>query len=147
MPADKIKARILVLIQLACIVFIFASGAPLANHFLLLLIQIAGIATGVWAVVAMGIGNMNISPLVKEGAALVTKGPYRLIRHPMYLAVLLVTWPVILDHFTMLRAAAGIILTVDLIMKMLFEENVLQKQFPEYATYMKSTKRLIPIIF
>lgn len=104
-------------------------------------------AIGIWAVAAMGIGNMNISPLVKDGATLVTSGPYRLIRHPMYLAVLLVIWPVIIDHFSLLRIAAGIILTIDLIVKMLFEESLLKEQFAQYEAYMKTTKRLIPLIF
>ena len=98
MTADKIKARILVIIQLGCIIFIFASGSPVAHQPLLLLLQIAGMAIGIWAIIAMGIGNMNISPLVKQGAVLVTRGPYRLIRHPMYLAVLLVIWPLIIDR-------------------------------------------------
>jgi protein-S-isoprenylcysteine O-methyltransferase Ste14 len=147
MTADKLKGRILVFIQLACIVFIFASSTPLANHFLLILNQAAGMAIGIWAVAVMGIGNMNVSPLLKDGATLVTSGPYRLIRHPMYLAVLLVIWPVVIDHFSLLRIAAGIILTIDLIVKMPFEESLLKERFAEYEAYMKTTKRLIPLIF
>ena len=147
MTADKIKARVLIFIQLICIIFIFASGSPVAYRPLLLLIQIAGIVIGIWALTVMGIGNINISPLVKEGAVLVTRGPYRLIRHPMYLAVLLVIWPLIIDHFSLLRITAGFVLTTDLIIKMLFEEGLLKKQFAEYKAYMKTTKRLIPVIF
>ena len=147
MTADKIKARILILIQLICIIFIFASGSPLAHGFLLLLPEIAGIVIGIWALTAMGIGNINISPLVKQAAVLVTRGPYKLIRHPMYLAVLLVIWPLIIDHFSLLRITAGFILTIDLIIKMLFEEGLLKKQFQEYQSYMRTTKRLIPFIF
>jgi protein-S-isoprenylcysteine O-methyltransferase Ste14 len=147
MTADRIKARILVIIQLGCIIYIFASGSPLANRPPLLLLQIAGIAIGIWAFTVMGIGNMNISPLVKQGAVLVTRGPYRLIRHPMYLAVLLVIWPLIIDHLSLMRIAAGFVLTADLIIKMLFEESLLKKQFAEYKAYMKTTKRLIPVIF
>jgi protein-S-isoprenylcysteine O-methyltransferase Ste14 len=147
MTADRIKARVFVIIQLGCIIYIFASGSPLANRAPLVLLQIAGMAIGIWALTVMGIGNMNISPLVKQGAVLVTRGPYRLIRHPMYLAVLLVIWPLIIDHLSLLRIAAGFVLTADLIIKMLFEESLLKKQFAEYKTYMKTTKRLIPVIF
>ena len=147
MTADKIKARVLVFIQLICIIFIFASGSPVVCHPLLLLLQIAGMAIGIWALTVMGIGNMNISPLVKQGAVLVTRGPYRLIRHPMYLTVLLVIWPLIIDHFSLLRITAGFVLTTDLIIKMLFEEGLLRKQFQEYQSYMRNTKRLIPFIF
>ncbi len=147
MTADKIKARILVFIQLICIIFIFASGSPVACHPLLLLLQIAGMVIGIWALTIMGIGNMNISPLVKQGGVLVTRGPYRLIRHPMYLAVLLVLWPLIIDHSSLLRITAGFVLTIDLIIKMLFEEGLLKKQFAEYKAYMRTTKRLIPFIF
>ncbi len=147
MTADKIKARTLVFIQLGCIVFILASGNPVSYQPLLLLLQIAGMAIGIWAVAAMGVGNINISPLVKEGAVLVTRGPYRLIRHPMYLAVLLVIWPLIIDRFSLLRVTAGFVLTTNLIIKMLYEERLLKKQFAEYEAYMKNTKRLIPAIF
>ena len=147
MTADKIKARILVFIQISCIIFIFSSGSPVARHPLLLLLQIAGIAVGIWALNVMGIGNMNISPLVKEGAVLVTRGPYMVIRHPMYLAVLLVIWPLIIDDFSVTRITTGFVLTLDLIIKILFEENLLKKQFQEYESYVKTTKRLIPVIF
>jgi protein-S-isoprenylcysteine O-methyltransferase Ste14 len=147
MTADKIKARILVFIQLGCIIFILASGSPVAYQTLLLLLQIAGMAIGIWAVAAMGVGNINISPLVKEGAVLVRRGPYRLIRHPMYLAVLLVIWPLIIDRFSLPRVTAGFVLTTNLIIKMLYEERLLKKQFVEYEAYMKTTKRLIPAIF
>ncbi len=147
MKADKIKARILVFIQLSCIIFIFASGSIVAWHLVLLVHQIAGTAIGIWAIIVMGIGNINISPLMKEGAVLVTRGPYRVIRHPMYLAVLLVIWPLIIDDFSVMRITAGFILTLDLIIKILFEENLLKKQFAEYEAYMKTTKRLIPVIF
>jgi protein-S-isoprenylcysteine O-methyltransferase Ste14 len=118
-----------------------------AWHLVLLVHQIAGTAIGIWAIIVMGIGNINISPLMKEGAVLVTRGPYRVIRHPMYLAVLLVIWPLIIDDFSVMRITAGFILTLDLIIKILFEENLLKKQFAEYEAYMKTTKRLIPVIF
>lgn len=147
MMADKIKALILVIIQLCCILFIFVSARPVAHQPLLLLLQIAGMAIGVWAITVMGIGNMNISPLLKEGAVLVTRGPYRLIRHPMYLAVLLVIWPLIIDNISLMRITAGVVLTAVLIIKMLFEESLMKKQFAEYKNYMKTTKRVIPLIF
>ncbi len=147
MATDKIKALTLVIVQLGCIIYILVSGSLAARHPLLLLLQIAGMVIGVWAITVMGIGNMNISPLVKEGAVLVTRGPYRLIRHPMYLAVLLVVWPLIIDDSSLMRLSAGLVLTAVLIIKMLFEESLLKKQFSEYEAYMKTTKRLIPLIF
>jgi len=147
MTADKIKACILVFIQLSCIIFIFASGSPVAHGPLLLLLQIVGLAIGIWAFFVMGIGNFSISPLLKRDVVLVTKGPYRLIRHPMYLALLLLIWPLIVDHFSLLRIAVGIILIIDLTIKMLFEEQLLKRQFAEYEAYIKTTKRLIPLLF
>lgn len=147
MMADKIKGLILVIIQLCCILFIFVSARPVAHLPLLLLLQIAGMAIGLWAITVMGIGNMNISPLLKEGAVLVTRGPYSLIRHPMYLAVLLVIWPLIIDDISLMRITAGVVLTAVLIIKMLFEESLMKKQFAEYKNYMKTTKRVIPLIF
>ncbi len=147
MKADKIKARILVIAQLCCIILIIVSGSVVGRHHLLLFLQIVGMAIGIWSIAVMGIGNMNISPLVKEGAVLITKGPYRVIRHPMYSAVLLVLWPAIIDDCSLMRIIAGIVLTIVLIIKMLFEERLLKKQFAEYETYMKTTKRLIPVIF
>ncbi len=144
---DTVKAYTLVSVQVIAIGLILMSGGPFARSLPLLVVEIAGIALGVWAVAVMRWHNLSISPLVKRDARLVTTGPYAMIRHPMYAAVLLTLWPLIIDRYSPFRLTAGLVLTVDLLVKMGYEERLLKRHFPEYASYMKTTKRLLPFIF
>jgi protein-S-isoprenylcysteine O-methyltransferase Ste14 len=147
MIADKIKAYILVSIQFICLILVFASGRPFAKDYLLLALEIMGVALEIWAVITMGRHNLNITPLVKQEAQLVTWGPYRFIRHPMYSALLLIIWPLIIDRFSLFLLITGLVLTIVFIVKLFFEESALKKHFVEYEDYMKTTNRLIPYIF
>ncbi len=143
---DRLHAYALVSIQFICIGLILVSGGPFAQSLPLLIMEIAGILLGLWAIIVMGWRNVNVSPLIKRDARLVTKGPYASIRHPMYSAVLLTLWPLIIDRHSLFRLSVGLILTVDLLMKIRYEEGLLKKRFPEYEAYMKVTKRLIPFV-
>ena len=146
MNSDRIKSSILVSIQVACILLILVSGPLFAANQLLLVVETGGIALGVWSMVVMGRKNLNIAPTLRDGAQLVIKGPYRLIRHPMYASVLLTIWALIIDQFTLLRLIVGLILTADLMIKMLYEEGILKRHFRDYPAYMERTKRIIPFI-
>ncbi|MHB8909734.1 MAG: methyltransferase family protein [Syntrophales bacterium] len=147
MKMDRVKAYILVSIQAICLLAIFASGAPLASRLPLAILEISGVALGIWATIAMGRGNINITPLVKREARLVTSGPYAAIRHPMYAALLLASWPLIIDSCSLIRLSTGLVLTVDLIVKLLYEEHLLRQHFAGYDAYARSTKRLIPFVW
>jgi len=143
---DRLHAYALVSIQFICIGLILVSGGPFARSLPLLIMEIAGILLGLWAIIVMGWRNVNVSPLVKRDARLVTKGPYASIRHPMYSAVLLALWPLIIDRYSLFRLSVGLILVVDLLLKIRYEEGLLKKRFPEYEAYTKVTKRLIPFV-
>jgi protein-S-isoprenylcysteine O-methyltransferase Ste14 len=143
---DRFIAYLLVSVQFAAVIMILVSGGLFAKRLLLLAVEIAGLTLGIWALAVMGRHNLNVTPLVKQDAQLVTKGPYAVIRHPMYAAVLLTIWPLILDQYSLFRLIAGIVLTGDLIVKMLYEESLLKRNFEGYAAYMRNTKRLIPFV-
>ena len=146
MATDKLKAYTLVFIQAVCLIVVLATGKLFADFLPLLVIEISGIALGCWAIFVMKLRNLQASPLPKRDARLVTKGPYALIRHPMYSAVLLAVWPLIIDQYSPLRMTVGLVLTADLIAKLLYEESLLVKHFSEYREYMNRTKRLIPFV-
>ena len=146
MNSDRIKSSILVSIQLVCILLILVSGPFFAANHLLLVVETAGIALGVWSLAVMGRKNLNISPTVRDGAELITRGPYRFIRHPMYASVLLTIWALIIDRSTLLSLIVGLILMADLMIKMLYEEGILKRHFRDYPAYMERTKRIIPFI-
>jgi protein-S-isoprenylcysteine O-methyltransferase Ste14 len=65
------------------------SGAGIIKSPPLLIIELSGLITGFWSVFAMKIRNFNISPEVKTGGKMTSRGPYKIIRHPMYLSILL----------------------------------------------------------
>jgi len=147
MGTDSSKSFLLVSVQVACFLVILATGGLFATNRGFLVLEAAGIALGVWSLAVMGRKNLNIAPTVRDGAQLITGGPYRLIRHPMYASVLLTAWALILDQFSLLRLVAGLILTADLMIKMMYEEGILKGHFRDYPAYMEKTKRIIPFIF
>jgi len=86
-------------------------------------------------------------PDLKDNSRLVKSGPYKLIRHPMYASVLLVTLLLLINHFTFLRAGFWVVLFIDLHLKLSYEENLLLEIYPEYSDYKRTTKRIVPFIY
>ena len=82
-----------------------------------------GIALGLWSVWSMRRSRLRMVPEPHPSATLVTTGPYRWIRHPMYTAVLLVTSSWLMAEPTWLRLAAWLILVLMLIIKVQREEK------------------------
>lgn len=78
---------------------------------------------------------------------LVTSGPYRLIRHPIYSGLLLALLgtAVALSWFWLIVAAAA---GIYFIYSATVEERTMAAAFPEtYPAYVRSTKMLIPFVF
>ena len=85
-------------------------------------------------------------PIADEATGLVTTGPYRLVRHPIYLglsmlamgeALAFASWP------AFLAVLAGIVPTF--VWRAFAEEKLLTATFSErYARYRKQTKMIIP---
>jgi protein-S-isoprenylcysteine O-methyltransferase Ste14 len=85
--------------------------------------------------------------LIPQARKLVTSGPYAIVRHPLYLVEEAAIAGVLLQY-AWFAALPFLVLHVTVqIRRMQLEEEVLQKAFPEYATYAQQTPRLIPSVW
>lgn len=91
--------------------------------------------------------KLRILPEPSANAILITKGPYRFIRHPMYTAILLGSIGLLINYFTWLRLAIAVALAIVLLIKLNWEEKMLSQKFDEYKEYMKHTRRILPLLF
>ena len=140
------KSLVLVGAQLLCLAYLLVSGPWFASLEWVGL-EIVGLYLGAWAIYTMKLRNLRIAPEVARGARLVTTGPYRFIRHPMYSAVLLITVSLVLSRFTVARLTIWTMLSAVFLAKLQHEEVLLAKRFWEYTTYQRRTKRLVPFVF
>lgn len=138
---------VLVGIQFACIGGLLATGPLVPAHPILIGLQGAGVGLGLWAIVVMQPGRFNVTHRPKTDAPLVERGPYAVIRHPMYLAVLLVCGALVAAEPTPLRLGIGGLLLADLLVKMHLEEAALVEQREGYTAYRERTHRLIPFLY
>lgn len=91
----------------------------------------------------------SLVPTADQDAGPVTTGPYRLIRHPMYLglsmlamgeAVAFSSWPAVLVVFSVIVPTFG--------WRAFAEEKLLTDTFGEgYAQYRRQTKMIVPYLF
>jgi protein-S-isoprenylcysteine O-methyltransferase Ste14 len=108
---------------------------------------LGGAALGLWTLTANRLGNFNIRPEVKAGARLVTNGPYRTIRHPMYTALLLFLGGIALAYGSAMKAVLFAALVLVLWAKSRVEERNMNAAFSEYAAYQARTRRFIPYLW
>lgn len=85
--------------------------------------------------------SLQISPIPKEGAALITSGIYSFMRHPMYLGVLLFGAGFVLTNINWISIAIWIALLATLVFKARFEDSLLAIKHPHAAVYQSSTAR------
>lgn len=137
--------RLLVFAQFVLIALLMIAQ-PKSHPWHAWLISIVGAAFGLWAIFTMG-RYTNISPRLKRNAILRVKGPYRLVRHPMYLAVMVFCSGYLIDEFTIYKLLIWFSLLVVLTCKMYYEEKILRDKFPEYQQYANRTKRIVPFVF
>lgn len=143
----RLKSLILVAIQFICLVAIALTGPIIARQPLLLFVEILGIGLGIWAILSMRPFNFNITPDVKTDGVMVERGPYTYIRHPMYAALLTICTALVIDQFSLVRLGILLILIIDLVVKLRYEENLLASHYSEYDTYRTHTYRLVPYLW
>lgn len=97
-----------------------------------------------WALAANRPGNFNIRPTPRTGGTLVTSGPYRWVRHPMYTSVLMAAAAASVMASQVVDAGLWIALLAVLMVKAGIEERALMIRFPEYQDYKSRTTRLLP---
>ena len=96
-----------------------------------------GLVLGVWAGVTMG-PSLSPFPRPPRGAELVDRGPYRVLRHPIYVGgALFFAGPSLV--FSAWGLALTAVLAVFWIAKARLEERHLLERFPEYAEYRRRT--------
>jgi protein-S-isoprenylcysteine O-methyltransferase Ste14 len=78
---------------------------------------------------------------------LVTVGPFRFIRHPMYTALICLAWGIFLQRFTWLGLVLALTATVLLFITAFREEQECLAHFGEaYEDYMRRTRRFVPFL-
>jgi protein-S-isoprenylcysteine O-methyltransferase Ste14 len=84
---------------------------------------------------------------LKEDHELIVRGPYHLVRHPIYSGLLAMLTATAIEQGQIAGMLGLIFAFVSFWIKLNNEEEVMRKQFPDqYAAYAERFKRIIPFI-
>ncbi len=147
MTRPDLIGRLLVAAQFALLAWLIWPLTPQTWSLPALLLVVGAAVLGLWTLVHNRPGNFNIRPEPKVSGRLVTSGPYRFVRNPMYSAVLLFAAAEVVAYADAWKIACWIALALVLVAKAMLEERRLRALFPDYAEYARRVRRFIPGVF
>jgi len=130
----------------ACLVWLAFQRVLLGTGPATLAIQVLAVLLMIWARLTFGLRSFHAAANPTAGG-LVTRGPYRWLRHPIYSAVLYFVWAGIAAHRSGSSVLVALLASALLGVRMYGEEQLLRAMYPEYAEYARHTARVLPFIF
>jgi protein-S-isoprenylcysteine O-methyltransferase Ste14 len=103
-------------------------------------IMLGGLAFAIYSLKTLG-RSIGIMP---QARTLVRSGPYRLIRHPLYVGEIVSFGGFIIAEFTMAKLGIFLLTVAIQLYRAIQEEKLLEKTIPEYLVYESATKRFVP---
>ncbi len=105
------------------------------------------LVVGIWASLSLG-GNLTPYPKPVQGGTMIEHGPYRLVRHPIYTAVVVGMIGISIRSGDWISLALSIGLVPFFLAKSSFEERHLLEHYPGYSAYQdRVPKRLVPAVW
>ena len=141
-------SHVLVILQFGAIAIVVWPFLVQADNSLpWLLVSAGGVLVGLYTLAHNRLGNFGIYPEPIDNACLITSGPYRWVRHPMYASLLLFMLGIALYRDAWPNYLGMALLIIAILGKMRREEDHLHLKFEDYAEYVKRTHRLIPKVY
>ncbi|QNR20160.1 isoprenylcysteine carboxylmethyltransferase family protein [Exiguobacterium sp. Helios] len=113
-----------------------------------LLLLSAGVALRYWGIYHLK-HQFTRHVAVNPGDQLVSTGPYRSLRHPLYTGLFFITlgFPLYFGNL-LVTLCAGVLMFLTLLHRIRIEERMLTEGFgPAYTAWARRRKRLIPFIY
>jgi protein-S-isoprenylcysteine O-methyltransferase Ste14 len=148
---NKTIGNLLVLGQFVFIGVLFGvppePGFSLAQELqaALALVSLAGVAILLISFVNLG-KSLTANPVPLENSTLKTSGLYSIVRHPIYLGLILLAVSAAIQKGGWIHVTSAISLLVLLSFKARFEERMLLEKFDGYAAYSAKVGRMIPLV-
>lgn len=121
------------------------SDVPLALKVLGFLGFMPGLAFAFWAMRENPFASDVVRIQEERGHTVCTTGPYRYVRHPMYLGVILIMLFFPLSLGSLYTYIPALVIILLFIIRTALEDNVLQKELAGYVEYSRKVRyRLLP---
>jgi protein-S-isoprenylcysteine O-methyltransferase Ste14 len=127
----------------ALVTFFPRANLSMTQTVIASLLSLVGTAISVFILAHLG----RSFSLMAEARRLVTTGPYRIVRHPLYIFEAVASLGILLQFLSFYTVVIFIAFGLLQFQRMKNEEAILEKAFPEYQAYKLRTARLIPGIY
>lgn len=132
-------------IVIALIVLLAATDGLFSSSPVVIAAQLLAVGVNIWARRAFPADTFRIDA-TPSAETVIRRGPFRLIRHPMYSSVLLLIWAGVLSHLSLWTATIGAVATIICVLRIIYEERYLREKYSDYVEYTKTTKAVIPYL-
>lgn len=144
MSDERLSLLAFVVAALSLVYLVFTHHL-FATHPALIVVQAGAVLLMIWARLTFGLRSFHAAADTSEGE-LVTHGPYRYWRHPIYASILYFVWAGQVQAPAVPALTAASVATVALVARMILEERFLRAAYPEYAAYATRARRVIPFV-
>ena len=142
----KTVSLVATVVLIGALVALYYRGELLGVGPISIALQIVAILFMVWARFTFGMRSFHATANTTEGA-LITHGPYAIVRNPIYAAAIAFTWVGVAVHFEPVSALLGLVVAAGMLVRIFSEEKFLRPHYPDYASYERRVKRLVPFVF
>ena len=148
MAIDSLAFAIIVIGPLDTGRFYWSPPMPWYAYLIGYVLFISSIVLALWAMRTNRFFSSFVRIQDDRGHQVIQTGPYRIVRHPGYLSVLLNYPGMVLVFGSLWCIIPAVVLMVAIVVRTYLEDNFLQEELQGYAEYTKKVrKRLIPYVW
>jgi len=141
------KSLVFLVLQIIAVAFVLVTGPLFLQNIPFLLMQIIGLLLIFWALLAKKVNKPVHITNAPKGSFLVMKGPYEIIRHPIYAGLLLIMAGFVEGYLSLPRMLAFAVVLVVTILKIAHDEQLLKESYHDYEAYKAKTHKIIPYFY